>query len=414
MTSLWGMGIAAGADLRHFLHATRSRASFVHAAKRITRHLRDRLLHGRGMHLVAGNALVARLAASAFDRGVEIRVASPVERLLHDGQRVTGAVIGQADGRPVEVRASRGVVLACGGFPHDAERRRALFQHDPTGTRHWSAAPPTNTGDGLRLGESVGAVVADDLPHAGAWAPVSLVPRRDGTTGHFPHLIERGKPGLIAVTRRGERFVNEAGPYHDFMNALFAAVPTGEVVECWLVCDHRFIRRYGLGHAKPAPLPLGPALRSGYLKRGDTLAALAGACGIDAEGLQRTVATFNAAARDGRDPAFGRGSTPYNRLQGDAAQQPNPCVAPIEHGPFYAVRVVPGSLGTFAGLRSDAHARVLDRSGQPISGLCASGNDLSSVMGGRYPSGGITLGPAMTFGFIAGHHLAGVSLPDTE
>jgi succinate dehydrogenase/fumarate reductase flavoprotein subunit len=228
--------------------------------------------------------------------------------------------------------------------------------------------------------------------------------------GHFPHLVERGKPGVVAVTRRGQRFVNEADSYYDFMAGLFAAVPAGEAVEAWLVCDHRFIRHYGLGHAKPAPMPLGPSMRSGYLKRGPSIEALALACGIDAGALRVTIDQYNRHAREGRDPLFGRGDTPYNRVQGDAAHGPNPCVAPIEHGPYYAVRIVPGSLGTFAGLRTDASARVLDAQGAPLAGLYACGNDMNSVMGGRYPSGGITLGPAMTFGYIAAHHAAGLPL----
>jgi succinate dehydrogenase/fumarate reductase flavoprotein subunit len=321
---------------------------------------------------------------------------------------VAGAVIASPRGE-IEIRARRGVVLACGGFPHDPARRRALFPHAPTGAEHWSAAPSGNTGDGLRLGESAGGVVDTSLPAAGAWAPVSRVPRRDGSAGHFAHLIERGKPGVIAVTRAGKRFVNEADSYYDFMAALFAVIPPGEPVEAWLVCDRRFIRRYGLGHAKPAPLPLWPALRSGYLKRGRSLPELARACGIDAAAIQATIDEYNAAARDGgRDPAFGRGDTPYNRVQGEPGLEPNPCVAPIERGPYYAVKVVPGSLGTFAGLRTDASARVLDRDGRPIPGLYACGNDMNSVMGGRYPSGGITLGPALTFAYIAAHHAAGV------
>jgi len=408
LLSLWGMGIASGAELRHFLDAMRSWRSFAYVAKRLGRHLLDLLLHGRGMRLVNGNALVARLAKSAFDRGVELRVASPVRRLMQEGERVVGAVV-DSGGRELAIRARRGVVLACGGFPHDIERKRQLFAHAPSGREHWSAAPPSNTGDGLRLGEAVGARVETGLPAAAGWAPVSLVPRRDGSTGAFPHLVERAKPGLIAVTRRGRRFVNEAGSYYDFMSALFGAVATGELIEAWLLCDHRFIRRYGLGHAKPAPMPLGPSLRSGYLKRGRSIDALARECGIDAEALAATVDNYNAAARQGRDPAFGRGETPYNRAGGDARQQPNPNVAPIEQGPYYAVRVVPGSLGTFAGLRTDASARVLDGRGQPIAGLYACGADMASVMGGRYPSGGITLGPAMTFGYIAGRHLAGAA-----
>ena len=152
-------------------------------------------------------------------------------------------------------------------------------------------------------------------------------------------------------------------------------------------------------------------MRSGYLKRGSSIGELARACGIDAQGLGATIDAWNRDARDGRDPAFGRGATPYNRVQGDASQAPNPCVAPIEAPPYYAVWVVPGSLGTFAGLRCDAHARVLGRDGHPVAGLYACGNDMASVMGGRYPSGGITLGPAMTFGYIAAHHAAS-TVPD--
>jgi succinate dehydrogenase/fumarate reductase flavoprotein subunit len=407
LISLWGMGIASGAELRHFLNAMRSWPSFTHVARRVGRHLWDLLRHGRGQRLVNGNALVARLARSAFDRGVEIRVNSPVHRLCVDGGRVTGVVCGRA-GQRVTVHARCGVVLASGGFPHDRQRMAALCPQALSGRSHPSAAPPGNTGDGLRMAEAVGAALQTELAAVAGWAPVSLVPRADGGVGHFPHLIERAKPGLIAVNRAGQRFVNEAGSYCDFMSALFALTPAGEPVEAWLLCDHRFIRRYGLGHAKPAPMPLGPSRRSGYLRRGRSIAALAQACGLDAAVLQATVDAYNRDARKGRDPAFGRGSTPYNRAGGDASQQPNPNLAPLCQPPFYAVKVLPGSLGTFAGLRTDASARVLGRDGQVLQGLYACGADMASVMGGRYPSGGITLGPAMTFGYSAGLHLAGV------
>ena len=198
-----------------------------------------------------------------------------------------GALVETPEGE-VEIEARRGVVLACGGFPYDVARRRALFPHAPTGEEHWSAAPASNTGDGLRLGEAVGGQVDAGLSSPAAWAPVSLVPRRNGSFGHFPHLIERAKPGIIAVLANGRRFANEADGYHDFINAMFRAVQPGEEAACWLICDHRFLRRYGLGFAKPAPLPLMPYLRSGYLKRGKTIENLARACGIDPAGLART------------------------------------------------------------------------------------------------------------------------------
>lgn len=413
-TTLWGMGIASGAELRHFLNAMRAPASFWHVTRRVLRHWADLLRHGRSMRLVNGNALVAALAASAWEAGVEIRVNSPARRLLTalvDGQRrVTGAVISTPQGE-VEIHARCGVVLACGGFPHDVARKKELLPHAPTGHEHWSAASHGNTGDGLRLGETVGGVVAQDLVQAAALAPVSLVPRADGTFAHFPHLIERAKPGLLAVTAAGQRFTNEADSYYDFMRDLIAVTPKGQPVAAWLVCDHAFIRHYGLGAVKPAPMPLGGMLKNGYLKRGDTLRELAGACGIDAAALENAVQRYNFQALQGTDTDFGKGETAYNRVQGDTATgQPNPCMAPLERRPFYAVRVVPGSLGTFAGLKVNTSAQVLDVTNEPISGLFAGGNDMNSIMGGCYPSGGITLGPAMTFGFIAAHHAAKVAL----
>jgi len=304
-------------------------------------------------------------------------------------------------------------VLACGGFPHDARRKRQLLPHAPTGQEHWSAGNRSNTGDGLRLGESAGGQVARDLVQAAALAPVSLVPRDDCSVAHFPHLIERAKPGLIAVTAQGLRFGNEADSYHDVMQALLAATPAGQAPEAWLLCDHAFIRRYGLGAVKPAPMPLTPWLGKGYLKRGDTLAELAHACGIDAGRLLATVQRYNAMCADGKDLDFAKGETPYNRIQGDALKAsarglPNPCMGPLERGPFYAVKVVMGSLGTFAGLRVNTQAQVLDARQQPIAGLYAGGNDMNSMMGGHYPAGGITLGPAMVFGFLAAHHMADV------
>ncbi|RUP25087.1 MAG: FAD-dependent oxidoreductase [Curvibacter sp.] len=410
-TTLWGMGIASGAELRHFLNAMRSPRSFWHVTGLVLRYWRDCLVHGRGMRLVNGNALVGALAASAIETGVTIRVNTPVKRLLIEGGRVAGVQTAGPEGLQT-LRARCGVVLACGGFPHDEVRKRELLPHAPSGREHWSAASRGNTGDGLRLGESAGARVARDLHSAAALAPVSLVPRSDGSVAHFPHLIERAKPGLIAVMADGRRFVNEADSYHDFMSALLAATPSGQTAQAWLLCDHRFIRRYGLGAVKPAPMPLRPWLRGGYLLRGRTLAELARVCGIDGAGLQATVQHYNAAAQQGRDPDFAKGETPYNRIQGDAAAgTANPCMAPLRQGPFYAVRVLPGSLGTFAGLRTNAQAQALDAQGQPIPGLYAAGNDMNSLMGGHYPSGGITLGPAMTFGFIAAHHAAGVALP---
>lgn len=405
IVSLAGLGIAGGADMAHFFNASRSPRSTWYVGKRLLRHARDLILHRRGLQLVNGNALVARLLRSALDRNVELLIDSPVSRLLSNDDRVTGAVVLQA-GNPVEIHTRRGVVLACGGFPHDAQRITQLIAHAPGGTEHHSAAPSSNSGDGLRLGEQVGGRIATNLAHAGAWAPVSQVPRRDGSLGNFPHLLDRAKPGFIAVRKNGQRFSNEADCYHDFMNALFQATPTGEAAEAWLICDYRAQRRYGIGWAKPFPFSTRYYVNKGYLYQGRTLAELAARCGIDAEPLQATVEAFNQYAARGEDLQFNRGASPYNRSQGDARHSPNPSLGALEQGPFYAVKLIPGSLGTFAGLHTDAEARVLDDQDTPIKGLYAVGNDMNSIMAGHYPSGGITLGPGMTFGYLAGLALA--------
>ena len=404
--TVFGMMLGSGKEIVHFMRATRSLASAVYVAKRLSRHAIDVLRHGRGMTLTNGNALAGRLAKSAFDLGIALWLSSPVRELIVADGAVRGAVVERA-GRRVRVLANRGVVLACGGFPHDVARRRAMFPHAPTGQEHWSPGPSGNTGDGLRLAESAGGYIENALPNAAAWVPVSLTTRKDGSRGVMPHFIDRAKPGVIAVMRDGRRFANEGNSYHDFVQAMMKQARPGEEIAAFLICDHRALRKYGLGCVPPFPLPIGRYLRTGYLKRGATLAELAAQAGIDASALEATVAQFNLTAAEGRDPDFGKGSRAYNRYQGDALHGPNPCVAPVKDGPFYAIKLVIGDLGTYAGIKTDEHARALDAKGEPIPGLYAAGNDMASIMGGNYPGAGITLGPALTFGYIAGKHLAG-------
>src|SRR5690606_34020227 len=180
--------------------------------------------------------------------------------------------------------------------------------------------------------------------------------------------VERAKPGTIAVTGKGERFCNEAENYHSFMGRLFAVTPPGQRAECWILADHKAQRRWGLGCSRPFPFPTGPYLKSGYLKKAGSLAELARVCGLDPETLEKTVADFNRHAEQGKDPAFGRGESRYNRFMAGRNKLPNTSLAPLRKPPFYAVHVVPGSLGTFAGLATDEYARVLDRHDRPIPG----------------------------------------------
>ncbi|HYD76453.1 FAD-dependent oxidoreductase [Ramlibacter sp.] len=403
--TVFGMMLGSGKEILHFMRAFKSLESFLYVARRLTRHGLDVLRHGRGMTLTNGNALAGRLAKAAMDLGIPVWLRSPVTELLVEGDRVVGARV-EREGSPVEVRARRGVVLACGGFPHDVERRRQLFPHAASGREHHSPSPATNVGEGLRLGESAGGYVDPTIPNAAAWVPTSVTTRPDGSQGVMPHFIDRAKPGVIAVTRAGRRFTNEGNSYHDFVQAMVAACRgTGEV-SAWLLCDHRALRSYGLGCVAPFPMPIGRHLRSGYLKRGRTIAELASAIGVDPGTLEGTVTEFNRHAARGEDPQFGKGTKAYNRYQGDALLRPNPCVAPLQHPPFYAIKLVVGDIGTFAGLATDAQTRVLRRDGTPVPGLYAVGNDAASIMGGNYPGAGITLGPALTFGYICGMHLA--------
>ncbi len=402
-TAFLGMTIQAGADLKAFMSVTRSVASFTHVAKRVSRHLADMALHGRGMQLRNGNALVARLLKSALDAGVDLRTSVEVRRLIQTEGSVRGVAYADAAGERKMV-ARRGVILATGGAPHDLDRIAPL---SPRRTPPKTLATKYSTGAGAALAESVGAAFDGTHASASAYCPVSEVPKPDGAHSLFPHIIERGKPGIIGVLKTGRRFCNEGNGYHDYVTAMLDATPEGQTAESWLVCTRAFQRSYGLGLSRPRPLPVGPFVRSGYLKQGKTLRDLALACGIDPDGLEHTVRDYNIHAMRGEDPAFGRGTTPYNRLQGDPTQTPNPCIAPLDPGPFLAVRVVPGSFGTFAGLKTNEHAQVLTRGGTVIEGLYAAGADMASVMGGYYPAGGINLGPAMTFGYIAGKHAAG-------
>ncbi len=411
--TVFGMMLGSGKEIVHFMRATKSLASALYVAKRLSRHFMDVMRHGRGMTLTNGNALAGRLAKSAFDLKIPLWLSSPVRELIVENGAVRGAMV-EREGRLVRVHAKRGVVLACGGFPRDVTRRKAMFPHAPTGIEHYSPAPTGNTGDGLRMAEAVGGRVEDTLPNAAAWVPVSVTTRKDGSSGIMPHFIDRAKPGVIAVLRNGARFANEGNSYHDFVQEMMKAAKPGEEIAAFLICDHRTLRKYGLGCVPPFPMPIGRHLGTGYLMRGDTLKALAARAGIDAGGIEATVTQFNASAADGQDPAFGKGSRAYNRFQGDALHGPNPCIAPIVRGPFYAIKMVIGDLGTYAGIRTDENARALDATDHAIEGLYAAGNDMASIMGGNYPGAGITLGPALTFGYIAGRHISGGAIPASK
>ncbi|MGZ8210150.1 MAG: FAD-dependent oxidoreductase [Burkholderiales bacterium] len=393
---LFGGMMVDRADIPHFRKVWRSPPSALRIARIVARHARDRLSFERGAHLVLGNALAARLLKSIVTFGVELRASTRVASLAMEERRVAGVTL--ADG--ARVLARRGVVLAAGGFSTDAELRARYL---PAETGPSTAACETDSGDGLRLGLSAGGHIVEANTDNAYWAPMSRFVRADGTPAVFPHTVtDRGKPGVIAVDRGGQRFTNEAVSYHQFVQAMFRA----HAIPAFLICDRRALWKYGLGAVKPFTVSLGAHIAGGYLKRAPSVGTLAKALDIDSEALESTVRRYNEDARKGVDRLFHKGGNAYSKYLGDADHVPNPCVAPIERGPFFAVALYPGDLGTSAGLRTNVHAQVLDSKGSAIAGLYACGNDMSSIMNGAYPGPGITLGPALTFGYIAGRHLA--------
>jgi len=398
---------SSNADLKHFFQATKSLTSFLYVARRLATHLKELALYRRGIQVTSGNALAARLAKSALDLGIPILTGHAAKRVWMEGDRAVGVWAATADGdKPV--RARHGVVLACGGFPHDVQRIAKAYPHVARGGEHLSPTPTSNTGDGVAMAEAVGGTADIRFADSAAWMPVSRVDYGGGEVGVFPHLLDRYKPGVIGVLRNGKRFANESNSYHDVGAAMVrACAEQGQKdTAMWLVCDKATLGKYGLGFVKPAPMPIGKFLRNGYLLQGATLAELAKNAGIDAAGLEQTVRDFNVGATQGDDPAFGRGSTSFNRYLADPSHQPNPCVAPVQQGPFYAVKVIMGDLGTFDGIKTSVVGEVLRRDGAPIDGLYAVGNDRASIMGGNYPGAGITHGPNMTFGYATAHHIA--------
>ncbi|MEZ5658030.1 MAG: FAD-dependent oxidoreductase [Burkholderiaceae bacterium] len=386
-------------DIGHLLSATRRLASFMHAARLLGRHARDRIRHARGTRLVMGNALVGRLFDAALRSGVRFALSTRIESLLLDAGRVCGVRTGGGARRAIGARA--GVILATGGFSRDPALRASLL---PAQLGKDSALVETATGDGLHLAEAIGGHLRTHRTNT-FWAPVSQRRRRDGSMAVFPHFVlDRGKPGVLAIDPAGKRFVNEAWPYHLFGQAICAALARHGGGRCHLICDDPFIERYGLGTVRPGRLGLRAAQADGYVISADSLEALAARIAVPADALQATVARFNRLAESGEDVDFGKGGNAYQRNLGDAGHAPNPCLGPLASPPLHALVIHPGDIGASAGLACDTVARVLDGQGDPVAGLYACGNDMASVMAGHYPGPGITLGPGMTFAYIAARH----------
>lgn len=370
-----------------------------HMARIAVRFALDKRKLGRGSRLTMGNALAGRLLKSALDAGVDLFEDAPVEVLVMQSGKVTGVRVA-LNGKATEIAATRGVVLASGGFSANATMRQAYI---PYPEQHVSILPYGNTGDGIAAAQAAGAAMGAENHANAVWAVVSKRTREDGYVERYAHLIDMSKPGCIAVDRQGKRFANEASVH--FVEAMHA---TGNV-PAHIVADEKFVKKYGMGLVLPGGGKINEMVACGYLKRGATLAELAAQIGADPAGLEATVATNNAHAAAGKDSDFGKGDTQIDREIGDPKHAPNPCLGAIGKGPYYAIEIFPGDGSTTVGVKIDAQCRVLDGDGTPIAGLYAAGLDANSIWQGKSPAHGCNVGPAMVTGFIAGRSVSGAS-----
>jgi len=358
----------------------------------------------RRTDITLGGALAARLSLSLMERGVLRWLESPLKALILEEGRVTGALV-EREGKPLRIQARKGVLLAAGGFERNLELREK-YQPKPTSTQ-WTEGCDSNTGDTVPIGEAVGA--SFDLMDDAWWSP-SLIDPVTRTTRIV--IYEKNLPGSIIVNSRGKRFMNEAAPYNDAGKAIYRAnSPETRTVPAHLIFDGLYRKKYPCGPMMPGRsvpdfiLPKG--LEGKFFQKDKTLEGLAEKIGIDPKGLIETVREFNDYARSGKDRAFKRGETLQDCYYSVRATGPNPSLAPLEKPPFYAIEIYPGDLGTKGGMRTDAHARVLTEQDEVIGGLYAAGNCSAAVMGRTYPGAGGTIGPAMTFGFLAAEHAMG-------
>jgi 3-oxosteroid 1-dehydrogenase len=341
--------------------------------------------------LTMGQSLAAGLRKGLLDAGVPVLLNTPLTDLHVENGTVKGAVTPGG-----LYRARRGVVVGSGGFEHNLAMR-PQYQQQPIGV-DWTVGAKENTGDGIRAGQRVGAGVA--LMDDAWWGPAIPLPDQP-----YFCLAERTLPGCLLVNAAGRRFVNEAGPYSDVVHTMYERHPTDPDIPAWLITDQNYRNRYLFKDVAPTFVLPDDWYSSGAAHKAWTLDALATAIGVPGAALRTTVDRFNTLARQGTDTDFHRGDSAYDHYYTDPSVLPNSCLAPLWLPPYYAFRIVPGDLGTKGGLRTDARARVLREDGSAIPGLYAAGNASAAVMGHSYAGAGSTIGPAMTFGYIAARDL---------
>lgn len=346
--------------------------------------------------LVRGQALMAGLRIGLRDAGVPLLLDTALTDLVVENGTVRGVEV-VTDGEQRTLYARRGVILASGGFEHNPEMR-VKYQRGPIGA-DWTVGAKANTGAGIEAGQKAGAAV--DFMDDAWWGPSFPL-----TGGPWFALSERSLPGCLMVNASGKRFVNESAPYVEATHAMYGGKHgrgdgPGENIPSWLILDQRYRDRYTFAGITPrTPFPR-RWLEAGVLVKAGSISELAEKLEVPTAALTETVERFNGFARAGKDEDFGRGESRYDHYYGDPRNKPNPSLGVVDKAPFYAFKVVPGDLGTKGGLVTDVDARVLREDGTVIDGLYATGNVSSPVMGHTYAGPGATIGPAMTFGYLA-------------
>ena len=397
--TLFGGMMVSGNDLYHLLRARRSFASALHVLKILSRHALDRISYSRGTRLCNGSALVGRLLYRYLELGGELMTETALVGIQANDLKITACSLQPASGPQQRIQCEA-LVLAGGGLgrAHDLRHRLGAKSATPA-SGSISLSPDSVRGETIEAALAIGARIDARQHDIAAWVPVSEVP---DSGNFFPHFFDRSKPGFIMIDETGQRFVNEASSYHD----IGAQMKQRGIQTAHIIFDHRALSRYGVGVVAPGTFRLSKWVRSGYLIQADTIEALAGQIGVQSDTLSACLQQYNRHAQLGSDPQFHKGESPYDRYIGDAEHRPNPCVAPIENPPFYAVKTRLGDIGTFCGLATTPDGLVLSHQNSPFDGLYAVGNDRASLFGGTYPAAGITLGPALAHGVIAAHRIA--------
>ena len=366
--------------------------------------LPQRYRTARDRRLTAGNSLLGQLRRALNRRKVPLMLGVALKELITEAGRVVGARVDYS-GQRHTIRARRGIILGAGGFERNQSMREANLKTDGTTSALWSGSQANNTGDAITAAERIGARL--EFMDCAWWAPAMRLADEDRAR---PMFVERALPGCMIVSQQGKRYMNESASYHvaggEMMRLHSDACST---IPSWFLFDARYRSQYAVGPLLPGPPAMDRAVKGGMrdvMKRGQTVEELAAATGLPAAALQHTFARFNEFAVKGEDPDFQRGVNGYDRYYGDPRSKPNPCLAPLEKAPFYAVKIFPGDIGTKGGVLTDENGCALDTNNAPIRGLYAIGNTSASVMGRTYPGAGTTLGPAMTFGYLAAQHAA--------